>query len=295
MKNFVPFLNPFAWVKAYSFARKNAKFDKSEYDLELYLYSKMLTNNMLHYGYFQDTFTRPETISFEQIEAAQVAYADNIVQAVLDKENPVLDVGCGMGGLSHMLHTKGFNVESLTPNRNQIEFINKNFKDIITHHCKFEQLKPTTRYGTIINSESLQYITLDEAFKRVDEIILPKGRWIIVDYFDLNFRKENQKPHHLEAFYQKIKGCNWNIVQERDITLNILPSLAFINMYVNRFLIPAKHFAYEKFRFKSPKLFYLSERLRKSVDKKFEKETKTVNPEEFMKGRKYIFFVLEKN
>lgn len=54
MSPITPFINPIEWVRAYRFNKQNAKFDKSSYDLELYLYSKILNNNMLHWGYFED-------------------------------------------------------------------------------------------------------------------------------------------------------------------------------------------------------------------------------------------------
>ena len=51
-KLILKFMNPLEWVRAYRFHRKTKAFDKSEFDLELYFYSKVLKNDMLHYGYF---------------------------------------------------------------------------------------------------------------------------------------------------------------------------------------------------------------------------------------------------
>ncbi len=199
-----------------------------------------------------------------------------------------------MGGFSNLLTSRGYDVESLTPNNNQIEFIQKNYQHLVTHHAKYEQFNSAKRFGTVINSESFQYISLNEAFEKTDEIILPEGRWIIIDYFGLEKKGDNQKPHHLDTFYEKVKEFNWSVVHEQDITLNILPTLSYVDMYVDRFLSPVKQFAYEKLRYKSPKLFYLSSRIRSSIDKKIQKETKTVNPAEFLKERKYMLLVLEK-
>ncbi len=294
MKTLYPFLNPLQWIKASGFAKQNQKYDKSSYDLELYLYSQILTNNMLHYGYFEDIHIKPETISFQQFEDAQIRYAENILEHVKDTKHPVLDVGCGMGGLSKLLSDKGLDVESLTPNKNQIEFINQTYTQLVTHHSKYETFKATKSYGTVINSESLQYISLQKAFEQTDKIILPHGRWIVIDYFSLNKTSENQRPHHLDSFFAKAKQFKWSVTYERDITQHILPTLAYADMYVNRFLKPARHFAYEKLRYKLPKLFYLSAKLRESIDRKIEKELKTVNPEIFKTDRKYVLIVLDK-
>jgi len=291
---YLSFLNPFEWIRATKFVKQNSKFDKSTYDLELYLYSKILHNNMLHYGYFEDTSINCEAISFKVFEDAQRKYAENIIEHIVDMNNPILDVGCGTGGLSELIYHKNSYVESLTPNKNQIDFINKNLKHLKTHHCKFEQFKSNNKYKTVINSESLQYISLNEAFEKLDEIISSNGRWIVIDYFRLNDNGINKSGHILKRFRQKLHENNWNIIYERDITLNVLPTLSFTNMFVERLLLPIKHFAYEKLMYKKPRWYYMTRNLQKSIDSKIEKETAAINPDKFLKEKAYMFFVLEK-
>lgn len=262
--------------------------------MELYLYSRILKSRMLHYGYFEDTEIAPEDISLRMIEEAQVRYASKIVDFVSNPDAEVLDVGCGMGGLSLMLHEKGFKVNSLTPNKNQIDFLRRNHPFLTTHHCKYEDFNTKTKFGTIINSESLQYILLDDAFRKSEELILPGGKWIIIDYFSKEKKEENQLPHHLDSFLAKVKEYDWEIIHQEDVTNNILPTIRYVDMLVKRILEPAKHFAYEKLRYKKPRLFYLSNRLRAKIDKKVLKEARTVDPEVFVREREYCLFVLQK-
>jgi len=294
MKYLYPFINPVEWIKAINFHRKSSKFDKSAYDLELYLYSKILTNNMLHYGYFDDISVKPENISLKMLEDAQIRYGENIIEQIKDISNPVLDVGCGLGGLAELMHNKNLNVEVLTPNKDQIAFINKNYPYLKSHNNKFEHFESARKYGTIVNSESLQYIPLPEAFKQAEKILLPRGKWIISDYFRLNDEGISKSSHLLEDFRQKLKEFNWRVAYERDITMNILPTLVFVNMYAERFLMPLKHFGYEKLRFKKPWLYYMTNRLRESVDNKIIKEAAAIDPSRFINEKRYMFFVLEK-
>jgi len=140
----------------------------------------------------------------------------------------------------------------------------------------------------------LQYISLVDAFRKMDDIILPHGRWIVVDYFRSHDSDKNRGSHLLDEFKQQLNEHHWNIVVERDITRNVLPTIAFANLYVDRFLLPLKHYAYEKLRYKKGWLFYLTDRIRASIDAKINKERNTVDPTKFLQEKKYLFFVLEK-
>ena len=294
MNAFAPFFNPIEWYRAYRFNKQNAKFEKSSYDLELYLYSKILNNNMLHWGYFENTEVEPDEISLKQIGEAQHRYANNILDQIADKKQPVLDVGCGMGGLAELMLEQSMDVEVLTPNKNQIAYINSRLPKLTAHRSKFEDFVPTKKYGTIINSESLQYIKLDDAFLKVDTSILPNARWIITDYFRINDNEKNHGSHRLEDFKEHVSKHGWNILVEKDMTLNVLPTIRFVNLYINRFLIPIKHYGFEKLRYKKGGLFYLTGRLRDKIDSKIAKERASVDPEVFVKDKKYLFIVLEK-
>lgn len=292
MKYLLHFLNPLNWIKAYRFKKKNAQYDKSSYDLELYLYSKILKNDMLHYGYFEDTGIKPETISLQQLEDAQVLYSENIIQQIKDTESPILDVGCGMGGLAKMMSDKDLKVEVLTPNKNQIAHIQHKYPHLKHYKTKFEKLETENTYGTIIHSESLQYINLDDAFQKVEQLLYPTGRWIITDYFRLHSDGINTSGHLLADFKVKLAEYGWKIVYEQDITPNVLPTLGFINMYVDRFLYPLKHFAYEKLRYKNAWLFSMTSDFQESIDKKIDKEMASIDVQKFVNEKKYMLFTL---
>jgi hypothetical protein len=185
-------------------------------------------------------------------------------------------------------------VEVLTPNKNQIEYINQNQPYLTSHNCRFEDYQGNDKVGTVINSESLQYIPLLDAFAILDKILLPGGRWVIVDYFRIKDNGINKSSHLLADFIAQVDKNDWKVVYEQDITANTLPTLKFANMYLERFVLPIKHFFYEKLRFKRAWLYYLTERLRGSIEKKFVKEQASIDPTKFGREKKYMLFVLEK-
>jgi len=296
MKRFYsPFFNPVKLIQAYRFHKKVGRYNRTVNDLELKLYSKILRNDMLHYGYFDDVDTAPEFISIGLLEQAQNRYAEIIADQIPDKELPVLDVGCGMGGLSKFLLSRGIKVEALTPDRNQIDYIERMEHGPLCHHSRFEDFISEKKYGTVINSESLQYLHLDETFRKMDHIILPGGRWIITDVFRTHEESCNKSGHRIGDFLCKVKEYGWKIAYERDITPNVLPTLKLLHMYVDRYLIPFSHYAEEKFTYKKAWLFYLTKNIRHSITEKSKKEVLAIKPELFVAEKKYMLYVLQKN
>jgi cyclopropane fatty-acyl-phospholipid synthase-like methyltransferase len=294
--HFLSFFNPRKITRSVRFRKAQLKYDRSAFDLELTLYSNILKDDMLHYGYFDDTGIQPEDISVSMMEEAQIRYAQNILNNIVEENRSgrVLDVGCGTGGLTGMLLTNGLNVEALTPNDQQIGYVRKKYPGLTAHHCKYEELAVSGKFQTIIHSESLQYIALEDAFKKSDKLLDKGGRWIIIDYFRNDDSDINSSGHLLADMKKCIDRREWSIVKETDITQNILPTLKLVHFYANRFALPLMHFGMEKFRFKAPFLFSMTDEIRASIDKKVKKELAAIDPHVFSRDKKYLLLVLKK-
>lgn len=293
-KLLLPLLNPSRWYKAYRFKQSQPPYSKANRDLELQLYGKMLKYDMLHYGYFDDPDIDPETISIRDVENAQKRYAEVIGERVSDKDRPILDVGCGMGGLSSILHSAGYTIEALTPDVNQKKHIAAKYPDITCFHTRFEDFKGSHKYGTVINSESLQYIDLDTAFQQVDALLEAGGKWIITDYFRLVTSGKSKSGHTMEVFKEAISKKGWKIDEEVDITPNCLPTLRLINVYIERFVLPGAAFGVEKMKVKQPMLYHVTGNIREAIAAKAEKEFASVDPKKFAAEKKYMLYVLSR-
>jgi len=287
-------INPIELIKAYRFHKNQKKHIKASEDLELMLYSKIIKSDMLHYGHFNDINIKSDSISIKDLEVAQMNYVDMIIEQILDKNNKILDVGCGMGGLSKILFDKNLKVEALTPDNNQKKYIESKYPNLILHHMKFEDFKNKEKFGTIINSESLQYIDLNIAFDLVSKILKEKGRWIITDYFRNNNEGINNSGHLHKDFVEKVNKNGWKIIYQKDMTLNALPTLKFAITFINRFLNPLVLFVNEKIRYKQGWLFYLTKELRMKFSNKSKKELAALDPDKFIKEKKYMLYVLER-
>lgn len=287
------FLNPIQWIEALRFARRTARLDPGSFDLELYLYSQLLSTDMLHYGYFDHPDVGPDEISIRDFERAQLRYAERIAEHVAT--GPLLDVGCGMGGLTQFLSSRGHQVHALTPNDQQATHMRQKHPGTPCHHCKFEDFESAQKFGTIINAESLQYIPLNAAFKKVEAIRLPDTTWIICDYFKRHPETKLKSSHLLSDFRTAVAANGWTVAYEEDVTPHVIPTIRMGEFYANRFLKPGLHFAGEKLRHKKPGLYYMLHPLREKVTAKVGKIADTVNAAQWQRDKQYMLFVLKKS
>ncbi|HKW30426.1 MAG TPA: class I SAM-dependent methyltransferase, partial [Verrucomicrobiae bacterium] len=153
-RNWGPFLQ--------SFRRRNGNHKAAD-DAQLKLYSQILPGGFLNYGYHEDTSLSPEKMSLDAIQRAQTRYGERLVDLVEEATGPVLDAGCGMGGLVQLLLQRGFAPTALTPNRAQIRHMRTTFPAVPLIEGRLEQIPLDTfqsYFQTVITSESFQYMDL---------------------------------------------------------------------------------------------------------------------------------------
>lgn len=284
-----------AW-KAYQLQKNKKVGARVRNDAQLKLYADILRSDFLHYGYFKDVNQAPEDVSINDIEQAQLDYAMLFIDQCGDTKAPVLDIGCGIGGLSALLAQKGYQPTALTPDSNQIAYIGQKYPNIPVIQGKFEELeanKYTDHFGIVINSESLQYLNLDVSLPMIDQILAPGGKWLICDYFKIGEAFEHS-GHSWDAFCKKLDEHGWKITLEQDITANVAVMLRYLHLLGTRIGIPLANFIFEKFRVKQPGFYYLAEEVVAGIDKGIKDGIEVVNPERFAKEKKYVFMVVER-
>ena len=268
------------------------KFD----DTRLALYSQILPSDFLHYGFFDDVTHQPEEISLHDITRAQARYAELLIDLAGDLADPVLDIGCGMGGLSRMLKDRGFAPTALTPDRMQAAHIQKTLPDVPVIRSKLEKMEASDyagKFGTVFTAESLQYLKLDLALPILQTILKPGGKWVACDYF-LSRPSTDQTCHNWDAFNDRLKQAGWRISYERDITANVLPTLGFLHMLSTRFGMPMLGFATLRLKRKQPGLHHLVERAIDQLEGVAADNIALINPNEFAKDRRYMMLVMER-
>ena len=79
----------------------------------------------------------------------------------------IIDVGCGIGGNTKYLLEKGYELETLSPDKFQNKVIDDKFKNkIIFHRTKFEDFHTEKKYDLILESESACYIDMKKVFQK---------------------------------------------------------------------------------------------------------------------------------
>lgn len=264
-------------------------------DPQLKLYHRLLPGDHLHYGYFDDPHISPVDISLGMIYRAQERYAELLADLVIYPQQRVLDVGCGMGGLLGVLNKRGIEALGLTPDKNQAQHIRKNYPNKLLE-CKFEDMEAdenAAQFGTVITSESLQYLDLKRALPLINQILVKEGRWIACDYFREGAAVE-KSGHYWDYFVRQLEEQGFKIVMQQDITPHIMPTIAFAHHWSAHVILPMIEFGEEKLLVKAPGWHYMFKNFLESMYEKLNKNLETVDPEQFAAKKKYLLMVIER-
>jgi len=315
--------------------RTHRRVPTAHANAQLLLYNRMLPGDFLHYGYFDDPDTPPEEVSFAALHRAQLRYARKLAELVGRPGEPVLDAGSGMGGMLGLLRSAGHDVTGLTPDRFQVEHIRRAYPGVPVLHCRFEDMcldkhkhyfvhksGATIRidtqngsvdqhidrfkhyFGTVIHSESIQYMRPEGVFSVMRRVLAPGGTWIVADYFRRGERGSaaasgrppppDRSGWRLDAFRNRLRDNGFEIASETDITAHVLPTLGFARLLAERIGLPALDFAADKLRAKSPGLHYVVENVAEGVRTAAHRGAAALDPSSFAARKRYLLMSMRR-
>lgn len=303
-------------VRRWRLRRTHKRAPTAEENAQLLLYSRMLSGDFLHYGYFDDPDTPPEQISFDGLYRAQLRYAQKLMAAIGPPVpgSPVLDVGSGMGGLLGMLAAAGHEAIGLTPDRHQVEHIRRAYPDAAVLRCRFEEMATRQhrgRFGTVVHAESIQYMAPEQVFQVVGEVLVPGGQWIVADYFRTSSsartslartsssargseRGAERSGWLLETFRERAAQSGYRIAHEEDMTANVVPTLAFARLLAERLGLPVLDFARGKLRAKRPGVHYVLAPVADRAQQEVMRNLEALDPEGFARRKRYLLMTLQR-
>jgi 2-polyprenyl-3-methyl-5-hydroxy-6-metoxy-1,4-benzoquinol methylase len=272
---------------------------KYKVDLQLKLYSDILQSDYLHYGYWDNPAGKdPERVTLPEIKEAQVRHAEWFASFLPPAPANVLDVGGGMGAFSDFLSKKGYSVTVLTPDSNQIAYINTKYPHLKTIHSKFEDIDVNQlagKFDIITMLESCQYINPDKGLNAVSILLNKNGKLLISDYFV--YKKTDsaitKSGHVFDDFVDRVGRHGLKLSRQADITDNILPTLYYLNQFGRRIAVPLTNYLYEKLRMKSFWFFIFGSLAAKFIAK-MESSIVLIDPVLFKKSKKYTFLEILK-
>lgn len=286
--------------------REHARTPTVEGNAQLLLYNRMLPGDFLHYGYFDDPTTPPETISFDGLFQAQLRYARKLVAAVGPPKpgSPVLDAGSGMGGMLAVLKEAGHETVGLTPDRYQVEHIRRAYPDVPVLRCRFEDLaveEHAGRFGTVVHAESIQYMDPERVFGVVDRTLAPGGRWIVADYFrapagpaEGDLAGSDRSGWRLDAFREQADRAGYCVAQEEDMTPHVLPTLGFARLLAERIGLPVFDFAADKLQAKRPGAHYVLEPVANRTRGQLLRSMDALDPKRFSRRKRYLLMTMHR-
>ena len=203
----------------------------------LKLYLDLSKTNYLHFGLW-DGGAELNLLNFQK---AQENYAQKLISIIPKSVKTVLDVGCGVGGNAIAINKAGFSVESMSPDPYQQELFTKNTSGKIPFHLTtLEDYKTDKKYDLLLLSESVQYIPEKEIFRKANELLKPNGFLLTSDYYknENGITQENLPGHPLKDFLNEANVQGFKIIQEIDITEQILPTLDYGNLVYKNYIKP---------------------------------------------------------
>ena len=212
-------------------------------DLELFFCTEILKLNSLHYGYWEES-DKPtggdKKLTLECLRGAQQKYTDILIEAIPKNVKSILDVGCGIGDVSRALAKLEYAVTAISPDSNHAKYFVNHSSKLTFLQTKFEDLDIDSKFDLILMSESQNYFPTEIGFRQCTTLLSAKGYLLVSGMFRKDSGSEiTEVPNTIEDYAKTAEKHGLLLVENVDITQNILPTIDFIHESMRNYVDPS--------------------------------------------------------
>ena len=201
-------------------------FKDLTFPLNVYAHALLLQEGKagyLHYGLFQNDKT--------SLQAAQQFSTDLLVARLPPPPCRILEVGVGLGTTCSLLNRRGYDIHGITPDAQQIAYIQKSLGAGISVSChSLEDFKARSEsFGVVLFQESAQYIEPLVIFNKALDLLPPAGDLFIIDEFALKYDEAGTEGLHLlKDMMALAERFGFERVEHMDLSALAAPTLDYL-------------------------------------------------------------------
>ena len=212
-------------------------------DLELFFCTEILKLTSLHYGYWEESEKLKEKstkLTLDCLRDAQQKYTDVLIDAIPKNVKSILDVGCGIGDVSRSLSKLEYDVTAISPDSNHAQYFENHLSRLTFLQTKFEDLHIDDKFDLILMSESQNYFPTQVGFRQCNTLLSPEGYLLVSGMFRKDIDSEfTEVPNTIENYAKTAEKHGLSLIENVDITQNILPTIDFIHESMESYVEPS--------------------------------------------------------
>ena len=186
---------------------------------------KELDSNHIHYGYF--TYKTRKTINKKEFVEAQNNISNLIISNIPKNVKFILDLGGGIGGISHDLKKRDYNPYCIVPDKILINEGKKRFKDIKFIKSTAEIFRLKDKFDLCIMIESFQFFyNKRKALRNILLHLKQKSYILILDEFSYSNEVSKNLPIEIK-YINTLKKNNFNVIYNKDLSRGIIPTFDY--------------------------------------------------------------------
>lgn len=201
-------------------------FKDLTFPLNVYAHALLLQEGKathLHYGLFQNNKTT--------LQVAQQFSTDLLMTKLPSPPCRILEVGVGLGTTLTQLNQRGYTVHGITPDAQQIAYIQKNLgseTSVSCHSLQDFKAHPES-FDVVLLQESAQYIEPLIIFNKALDLLPLSGDLVIIDAFALKHNEAGMESLHLlNDLVALAERFGFELVERMDLSTQAAPTLDYL-------------------------------------------------------------------